>query len=210
MESLFRVVESSMPLFADAYLLDGERWVFGSFWGHETALQEFFARLTLPNHEDGLRSFSLESPAGERVKINAGQIGDLTKITTRTPPTTVLGTFCHVWIFDPALQQPNRRNGEAFVLGLPEETSEQILRRAWSTIQELSQLPLLDHWRDELMQLLIGNEWIMPLSGEGVQGFRISLPAEALEAAVSDGFKRKIFAVEPVTPVVAVQQGNLF
>lgn len=210
MESLFRVAESSMPLFADAYLLDGDRWVFGSFWGNETALQEFFARLTLPNHEEGLRSFSLVSQTGDRVKINAGHVGDLSKITTKTPPTTVLGVFCHVWIFDPALQQPNRSKGEAFVLGTPDETPEQILLRAWSTIQELSQLPLLDHWRDELMQLLTENEWIIPLSGEGVQGFRVALPADALAAAVSDGFKRKIFAVEPVNRTVAVQQGNLF
>lgn len=210
MESLFRVAESSMPLFADAYLLDGDRWIFGSFWGNETALQEFFARLTLPNHEDGLRSFSLERPAGDHVKIYAGHVSDLSKITAKTPPTTVLGTFCHVWIFDPALQKPNRGNGEAFVLGIPGESSEQILLRAWSTIQELSQLPLLDHWRDELMKLFTRNGWIIPLSGQGVQGFRISLPVDALEAAVTDGFKRNIFAVEPISHAVVLQQGNLF
>ncbi len=210
MESLFCVAESSMPLFVDAYILDGDRWVFGSFWGNETALQEFFARLSLPQHEEGLRSFSLVSTNGDRIKIHAGHVEDLSKITTKTPPTTVLGQFCNVWIFDPALQKPNRRNGEAFVLGTPDEPAKQIHRRAWSTVQELSQLPLLDHWQDELMPLLTRNEWVIPLSGKGVQGFKISLPADAFEAVVTEGFKGKILSVEPVNRTVAVQQGNLF
>lgn len=210
METLFRVDESSMPMFADAYLLDGDRWVFGSFWGNETALQEFFARLTLPHHEEGLRGFTLVPSTGDPIKINAIQANDLSKITAKTPPTTVLGAFCHAWIFDPRLQKPDRSNGEAFVLGMLDESSEHVLQRAWSRIQELSQLPLLDHWRDELMQLLLRNEWITPLRGQGVQGFRISLPAAEFESTISYGVKRNVFSVEPATRSSAVHQGNLF
>lgn len=210
MEALYRVAESPMPMFSDAHLLDGDRWIFGSFWANETALQEFFARLSLPNHEQGLRQFTLQSPGLPEVKIRAGHVADLTKLTTKTPSTSVLGVFCNVWIFDPALQKPNRSNGEAFVMGATGESQEHIWLRAWSSVQELSQIPLLDHWQQQVMQLLNDREWIIPLTGYGIQGYRISLPAEELEQAISAGFKRNKFAIEPNERISEPGQGLLF
>lgn len=210
MRTLYQVVESNSPLFVDAYLLDGERWVFGSFWGSETTMQEFFARLTLPNHEEGLRGFTLVSGA-ERIRIHAGQVSDLTKVVGKTPPTTVLGALCNVWIFDPTLQQPNRSAGEAYVIGLPNETPSELLARAWTVIQDLSQIPLLEHWCNDVMDLLNFNDWIVPLDGNGVKGIRVSLPADALENAMSDGIKRGIFTIAPHTiTTTSVEQCALF
>jgi hypothetical protein len=213
-DSLFSIVESTTPLFVDAYLMDGDRWVFGSFWGSETTMQEFFARLTLANHEQGLRSFTLLSAAGESQRIYAGRVADLTKVTGKTPPTTVLGSFCNVWIFDPALQQPDRTNGESYIIGKPSESRAQMWLRAWASVQSLSQLPLLDHWRDEVMELLTANEWLKPLTGVGVQGFRIALPAEDFEQAVSQGVKTGLLSLEdsaePEANQSSVPQGVLF
>lgn len=209
MRELYHVVESNSPLFLDAYLLDGEHWVFGSFWGSETTMQEFFARLTLPNHEEGLRAFTLVSGA-KRVRIHAGQVGDLIKVVGKTPPTTVLGALCNVWIFDPALQQPNRSAGEAYVIGLPNETPSELLARAWTVIQDLSQIPLLEHWCDDVMDVLNYNDWIVPLDGQGVKGIRVSLPAAALESAISDGVKRDIFSIAPHAALTSVEQCALF
>lgn len=212
-ESLLSVVESTTPLFVDAYLMDGERWIFGSFWGSETTMQEFFARLTLSNHEQGLRSFTLQSATGERQRIFAGRVDDLTKVTGRTPNTTVLGSFCNVWIFDPALQKPDRTNGEAYIIGRPSESRAQMWLRAWASVQSLSQAPLLEHWRDELMELLTANEWLKPLIGVGVQGYRIAIPAEAFESAISQGVKTGLLALEEDTTDVyqsSAPQGVLF
>lgn len=212
-ESLFSVEESTTPLFVDAYLMDGERWIFGSFWGSETTMQEFFARLTLSNHEQGLRSFTLQSATGERQRIFAGRVDDLTKVTGRTPNTTVLGSFCNVWIFDPALQKPDRTNGEAYIIGRPSESRAQMWLRAWASVQSLSQVPLLEHWRDEVMELLTANEWLKPLIGVGVQGYRIAIPAEAFEGAISQGVKSGLLALEEDTTDIyqsSAPQGVLF
>jgi hypothetical protein len=213
-DSLFSVVESTTPLFVDAYLMDGDRWVFGSFWGSETTMQEFFARLTLANHEQGLRSFTLLSASGESQRIYAGRVVDLTKVTGKTPPTTVLGSFCNVWIFDPSLQQPDRTNGESYIIGRPDETRAQMWLRAWSSVQSLSQVPLLEHWRNDVMELLTANEWLKPLVGVGVQGFRIALPAEDFEQAVSQGVKTGLLGLEdsaePQANQSSAPQGVLF
>lgn len=212
-ESLFSVVESTTPLFVDAYLVDSERWIFGSFWGSETTMQEFFARLTLTNHEQGLRSFTLQSSTGEHQRIFAGRADDLTKVTGRTPGSTVLGSFCNVWIFDPALQKPDRTNGEAYIIGRPSESRAQMWLRAWASVQSLSQVPLLEHWRDEVMELLTANEWLKPLMGVGVQGYRIAIPAEAFEGVISQGLKAGLLALEENAINVyqsSVAQGVLF
>lgn len=212
-ESLFSVEESTTPLFVDAYLMDGERWIFGSFWGSETTMQEFFARLTLSNHEQGLRSFTLQSATGERQRIFAGRVDDLTKVTGRTPNTSVLGSFCNVWIFDPALQKPDRTNGEAYIIGRPSESRAQMWLRAWASVQSLSQVPLLEHWRDEVMELLTANEWLKSLIGVGVQGYRIAIPAESFEGAISQGVKAGLLALDEDTTDVyqsSAPQGVLF
>lgn len=212
-ESLFSVEESTTPLFVDAYLMDGERWIFGSFWGSETTMQEFFARLTLSNHEQGLRSFTLQSATGERQRIFAGRVDDLTKVTGRTPNTSVLGSFCNVWIFDPALQKPDRTNGEAYIIGRPSESRAQMWLRAWASVQSLSQVPLLEHWRDEVMELLTANEWLKSLIGVGVQGYRIAIPAESFEGAISQGVKSGLLALDEDTTDVyqsSAPQGVLF
>jgi hypothetical protein len=212
-ESLLSVEESTTPLFVDAYLMDGERWIFGSFWGSETTMQEFFARLTLSNHEQGLRSFTLQLATGERQRIFAGRVDDLTKVTGRTPNTTVLGSVCNVWIFDPALQKPDRTNGEAYIIGRPSESRAQMWLRAWASVQSLSQVPLLEHWRDEVMELLTANEWLKSLIGVGVQGYRIALPADAFESAISQGVKTGLLALEENTTDVyqsSAPQGVLF
>ncbi len=210
-QTLFSVIESNSPLFLDAYLLDGDRWIFGSFWGSETTMQEFFARLTLSNHEQGLRSFTAQSATGDKIQIYAGRVNDLTKVTGRTPPTTVLGSFCNVWIFDPALQKPDRSNGEAFIIGKPDETRAQIFLRAWDSVQSLSQLPLLDHWRNDVMEMLMANEWIKPLIGVGVQGIRIAIPAERFEEVIGQGIKTGLLPLEVETPMTPLlQQTTLF
>ncbi|WP_198263462.1 hypothetical protein [sulfur-oxidizing endosymbiont of Gigantopelta aegis] len=60
MNTLYKIDEVS-DLYVDAFLIDQSQLVFLSVWGRDTALQEFFARLTLPKSEQGLREIHLEN-----------------------------------------------------------------------------------------------------------------------------------------------------
>ena len=204
----FTVPEAS-SLFMDAYALEGDRWVFGSFWGNETVLQEFFARLTLPNHEIGLRSFTVESASGEfHKRIQVGDAGRLSKLTARTPATTIVGSLCNVWIFDPALQKPDRSSGECYVLSQADDLADDIHLRLWDAIKDLSPLPLLDHWKNCLLPVIDDREWIIPLTGIGVQGYRVSLPAEPFEVIVSEGIRLATLTLQPAPELRAVATVN--
>ncbi len=86
--------------------------------------------------------------------------------------------------------------------------------RAWASVQSLSHVPLLEHWRNDVMEMLATHEWLKPLTGVGVQGYRIAIPAEAFEQAISQGIKTGLFYVKdaadlPATPFTA-PQGDLF
>lgn len=191
--SLYNVAEASAPLFVDAYALEGERWVFGSFWGSETVLQEFIARLSLPGSDElGLRGFTLETTTGAlHKKITAGQVDRLTKLTGRTPANTVLGSLCNVWVFDRALQRPDRGSGDCYVLsGLKDDPSE-IRNRLWQAIQDLSQLPLLDHWQNHLVPVFFDRGWIHALEGEGVSGYWVKLPCDEFESLLSEAIQSR-------------------
>ena len=185
---MFNVREASAPLFMDAYALEGDRWIFGSFWGNETTLQEFIARLSLPGNDQlGLRSFTLETSDGSyHRKVAAGQVDRLTKMTGRTPSTTVLGSLCNVWVFDPALQRADRSEGECYVLSGIQDDETEVRSRLWSAVQDLSQLPLLDHWEEFLIPVFFDNDWIRPLDGVGVSGYRVALPTNEFEELLSN------------------------
>ncbi len=86
--------------------------------------------------------------------------------------------------------------------------------RAWASVQSLSHVPLLEHWRNDVMEMLATQEWLKPLTGVGVQGYRIAIPAEAFEQAISQGIKTGLLAMDDSTGSPATlfnaPQGVLF
>lgn len=208
------IVPESSSLFMDAYALEGERWIFGSFWASETVLQEFFARLTLPSHEFGLRSFTtIDANGNLHKRIHVGDAARLSKISAKTPSSTIVGSLCNVWIFDPALQKPDRSSGECYVLTDKDVGANALAIRIWGAVKDLSALPLLDHWKDNMLKALHTNDWIIPLDGFGVGGFRVSLPAEPFEELVSEGIRAGYLPIQPplLEPVVSVvEQATLW
>ena len=53
-------LEEAPELFLDSYVADGDRAVFLSLWGRDTAIHELMAKLTLPIAEGG--DFSIRRP----------------------------------------------------------------------------------------------------------------------------------------------------
>ena len=173
------IEESLIPLFADSYLLDANnRLLFLSLWGSEAAVQEFFARLTLPNHELGLRYFTLVRP-GERTVVEAWQVKDLQKLTAKTPASGILGAMCHVWLYLPALRALDRSACHGYLLRLQDEPQELFEARQWAMVKELSQIPLLDEWTDELM-VQVRAMGMTELNGSGVSGVHLHIQQECL------------------------------
>lgn len=173
MEITLHTVPAVSGISCDALLTDHGRLLFGSFWGRDTAVQEFIARLQLSNREGGLASFTVCG-----VHAHAGNVENLEKHTGRlTSP--IFGKVVHVWIYDSLLSQPDLSGRRAVVLFRGQNTESNADEQSvWDAFKTICPLPLLDAWRARLLKLATDLGWLEQHKGIGVTGTTIELPDE--------------------------------
>lgn len=190
---LYAVRECS-DVFVDAALRDSAgELMFLSMYGRDTAMLHFLASFTLPVGNGG-RSFFTLVRGDEHHKIGLADPARLDKLTGRLPRENLFGNLTHVWLYHREGIQPDRSNRSALLLRF-EESDEAFAMRTWSLVRDLSPVPLLDHWREPLMEAT-GELLITPLSAGNappigvVDGARLTLPdafEQIVSAAVAEG-----------------------
>lgn len=183
---LYRIDECA-ELMVDACLCDEQRTlVFLSLWGRDTAVQEFLARLTLGEKEDGLNRFHLVTDEHLSIPVFVGNVDRLEKRTTRAFRRTLFGSMLHVWLFDRCCIKPDKANASALAL-LPKDAVSHT-ERLWTLVRETCPLPLLDHWRDTVLELLQSRSMLTPLSFAlgSLGGYRLAIDVPVLTAALSE------------------------
>ena len=191
MQPLLPVVDAP-GLYADAVLTDdSDNLLFLSLWGRDTAIQEFRARLSLPEREGGLDNFRLEHPDGRRIFVQIGDGERLASESGRTSTRTIFGALVHLWLYDRLATHPDRANRRALLLyeekaGTPEPASlGRFQERLWAQVRETCHLPLLPHWRKEVLDVFQLSNWIRRLEGVGVCAYAINLVEEEVEEAIT-------------------------
>src|SRR5690606_13816472 len=125
--------------------------VFLSVWARDTAVQEFLARLTLGRSNEGLDRFHVVTEDAS-IPVFVRDVENLEKRTTRAYRRTLFGSLVHLLLFDKRCVKPDKANASALAL-LPKGVSD-YTERLWALVQETCPLPLLDHWRDAVLELL--------------------------------------------------------
>ena len=178
---LYAVRECS-DVFVDAALRDDSgELLFLSIYGRDTALLHFFAAFTLPVSHGGFDAFTLVHEA-ETHRVTVSKADSLEKLTGRLPRGNLFGNLTHAWLYQGELVKPDRSNRRVRVLRFG-ETEEAFAQRMWLLIRELCPVPLLDHWREPLLEVM-GDELITPLSAGNappighVDGAHLALPAD--------------------------------
>ena len=196
---LFRIDECP-DLMADACVGDGDgKLVFLSLWARDTAAQEFLARLTLAQDARGLRQFHVLNEAGASFLLFAGQIERLEKRLTRVYRRTLFGSLVNVWLFDERCIRPDRANAQALAL-LPRDSSCR-MDRLWALSRETCPLPLLDHWRDPVLEILRGTAMLsrLPLALGPLEGFSLAIDVPALTKALGELIREEALTVDAPT-----------
>ena len=182
MNTLYKIDEVS-DLYVDAFLTDQSQLVFLSVWGRDTALQEFFARLTLPKSEQGLREIHLEN-------LNTNQthfidIPDIEKLekTTGRAQSKLFGQLSHVFIYDKLAVKPDALNNRALLFYLDEKPD------IWEIVKEACHLPLLDHWKETVLSTFEQQGWIQTLKGEGIQAIKVNFVQQDVESVLAHKIK---------------------
>ncbi|NVZ63622.1 hypothetical protein HX867_16125 [Pseudomonas gingeri] len=177
-------VDECPDLYVDACICDEQRnLVFFSAWGRDTALQEFLARLTLGSAENGLDQFHIVVDGRSLPVFPNTEL--LEKRTTRQFRGTLFGSLLHLWLFDRRCAQPDRANHFAYALLEDGQAPQQ---RLWPLVTETCPLPLLQHWREPVLEVLNQYGMLQPLpKGQGsIRAWRLSLKLDVLEPALGD------------------------
>jgi hypothetical protein len=194
---LYRIDECP-DLMADACLCDEHGiLIFASLWGRDTAIQEFLARLTLESDERGLDRFHLLTEQESVVPVAIGNIDRLKKHTTRTIPGTLFGSMIHLWLFDSRCKKPDKANATALAI-FPKDTSDR-MQKLWMLVQETCPLPLLDHWRDSVLDLLQSKSCLTPLpfSLGDLEGHQLAIDVPALTEALGELIREGMLDTSP-------------
>ncbi len=189
-------IEECPDLYVDACVCDEQRnLVFLSAWGRDTALQEFLARLTLGSAENGLDQFHIV--AGGRSLPVFPNADLLEKRTTRQFRGTLFGSLLHCWLFDRRCAQPDLASHFAYAL-LQRELGADPVQRLWPLVMETCPLPLLQHWREPVMEVLTQHEMLAPLPGAvgDVSAWRLALQLDVLEPILGDLIRRGLLTTE--------------
>ncbi|MHB9797904.1 hypothetical protein ACYCAX_08835 [Pseudomonas sp. MT3] len=181
-------IEELPDLYVDACVCDEQRnLVFLSAWGRDTVLQEFLARLTLGREENGIDQFHVIVD-GRRLPVFPNQ-ELLEKRTTRQFRGTLFGSLLHLWLFDRRASTPDQANHFAFALLEREEDPH---HRLWPLVMETCPLPLLPHWREPVIGVLIQHQMLTALPGAigNVCAWRLALQLDVLEPSLGELIRR--------------------
>lgn len=183
-------VEDVPGLYADAFVADqtsGELW-FASFWGRDTTVQELLAKLTLPPSEGGLDHLRLVDcdHHGRRWRLSLFDASRLSKHTGRMPKGNLFGDAVQVWLFDRRFAGPDPATRSALKLfrattATPTVDDEAVGDAVWALVKEVCHLPLLEHWRPQVMAAVIERGWVAMHLGVGVHAVRLDLSSEEVE-----------------------------
>lgn len=182
--TLYRIDECP-DVMADACVCDDQGdLIFLSIWARDTAVQQFLARLTLGHDEQGLDQFHVITDQGGSVPVFVGNVDRLEKRMTRAYRRTLFGSLSNVWLFDRRCIKPDKANASALAL-LPKGSVHR-LDRLWTLVRETCPLPLLDHWRETVLELLQTREMLtrLPFALGPLEGYRLAIDVPALALAL--------------------------
>ncbi|MCK9987917.1 MAG: hypothetical protein AzoDbin1_04389 [Azoarcus sp.] len=195
-KTLYRIDECP-DLMADGCVGDEHgNMVFLSIWARDTAVQEFLARLTLGHDEQGLEQFHIVTGQGGSLPVSVGNVDKLEKRITRAYRRTLFGSLSNVWLFDRRCVRPDKANASALAL-LPRDSAHR-LDRLWLLVRDTCPLPLLDDWRDIVLELLQARSMLtrLPFALGPLEGHRLVIDVPALTLALGSLIRSNVLTTD--------------
>ena len=155
-------VDQCSDVFVDACIRnEASQLMFLSLYGRDTATKELLARMQLGKHQGGLQELQLKGVGDLVDQVHTVVVGDpdrLEKFSGRLPKGNLYGNLTHMWVYDPAIQTPNKGAKQAWVIDrqnvdLPSQVS-QMRQRIWQAVTQLASIPLLAHWQEPVLQAI--------------------------------------------------------
>ena len=155
-------VDQCSDVFVDACIRnEASQLMFLSLYGRDTATKELLARMQLGKHQGGLQELQLKGVGDLVDQVHTVVVGDpdrLEKFSGRLPKGNLYGNLTHMWVYDPAIQTPNKGAKQAWVIDRQKEDLPsqviQMRQRIWQAVTQLASIPLLPHWQEPVLQAI--------------------------------------------------------
>lgn len=160
---------------------DARELLFLSVWGRDTQIAELLARLTLPDHPDGIRSFIAKGD-GVSFNVTVPHPKHLDKMQGRIDGS-VFGKLIQMFVFARSLQQPDRVNREAWAIY---RTNESVLSvpDVWPLVMETCHVPLLPTWKEPVLCAFTARQWITQVNGYRMGAIGVHLGDDSVESCI--------------------------
>jgi hypothetical protein len=169
-------------VYADALLHDErDSLLFCSLWGRDTAIQELLARLSVSIEEGGLRALRFDGPQCART-VHLDRMPSIDKLSGRLPPKNLFGNLVQLWLYDRLAVEPDRANRRALLLRRQDRAADTAL---WNLVRTVIHVPLLDAWKDIVLDVFTQHGWIRTLHGVRVDAVLVDLGNDAVEAEIA-------------------------
>lgn len=181
----FMTIPEISGVFVDAILTDdADNLVFGSFWGHDTAIRDFQGRLTLGQSESGMTSFNVindDKTCYQKTFTRIENIDFLKQITGRVH-TDILGDLVHCFLYRQDVIKPDLANHRMMLINQDDSFSN-----LWNAIKLICPIPLLDTWEGHIKESLIEIKMITFIKGINQTGIQIIIDEDVMSDIVKAG-----------------------
>lgn len=152
---MFKILELS-DLFVDACVRDeSNNLMFLSVYGRDTAIHQLLAAFHIGRSDGGFDSIRLRDETNGTVHPVSVQRPDRLAKHTGRLPGNMFGNLVHVWVYDPAMLQPDKGSRTAWVFldeAFGQDSRNRLIELIWSSYKALSPIPLLDSWQEVVLR----------------------------------------------------------
>lgn len=187
-------IKQQAGVFCDSFVANDTGILFASFWGRNTSLQQFLARMELPVHEDGINQITFKISADIAKTFLLQDVKNMQKLSGRVANTIYGKDLSHIFIYDRSTIEINRSICKATILYF---NNSKIANLAiWHLIKELSPIPLLDTWMLQIINICQQHGYINNVEGfGGVSGLVVQLDEVDFELSIAKMIKAQILSV---------------
>ena len=189
------VEESGHSVFCDAMLAtESGSLVFASLWGRDTGVQQLLSRWTLGDVEGGSATMTLLDPKSWQGRYMVAVDQARLKKHTGRRNGTLLGDLVHVFVYDSSCLGTSCRGRRLWLLDTPLRSVD-IRDQLWQVLQNACPLPLLNAWKDWILDRATERGWVRAQKGFQMAGYLIDVSdlkdvEDTVSAAVKAGALR--------------------
>lgn len=187
-------IKQQSNVFCDSFVANNTGILFASFWGRSTSLQQFLARMELSVYEDGINQLTFEVSEGNDQTFPLQSSKNMQKLSGRVPDTIFDADLSHVFIYDKSTVNIDYSNHKATILYFDNIKIDNTA--IWQLIKDISPIPLLDIWMEQMIDTCFKDEYIHHIDGfGGVGALVVDLDTDEFEGSVTQMIKHQVLLV---------------